>query len=176
MEVTTQLPSMEVDKEKIEQVVETATQAEGVTDVDITTQETTQEPQGELVKSPIKEIATLEENSPQEMPNPKNMQEIPKEIEVAKSPSKNIKKGKEIRIEQPPPAATSIEEATQQPQEWTSDGELPDQRSGFERTTRTSKSVARSRAQAVMTQRSRRECSWISSGYVSSKESQGILS
>ncbi|MCO5611291.1 hypothetical protein L7F22_065543 [Adiantum nelumboides] len=79
---TTELPSMEVDKEKGEL--------------------------GELVKSPVKDVATTQET------------------EIEKSPPRDTLKGKEIEKEQPTPAAATTEVATQKPKEWTFGEELFD--------------------------------------------------
>ncbi|MCO5574123.1 hypothetical protein L7F22_027902 [Adiantum nelumboides] len=107
MEITTELPSVEVDKEKMELVVEIAVQAEEVKDFDTSIQETikdtAQELQGKLVKSPVKDVKATQE------------------IELEKSPPRDTLKGKEIEKEQPPPTAATIEVVAQQPQEWTSD-------------------------------------------------------
>ncbi|MCO5579590.1 hypothetical protein L7F22_033447 [Adiantum nelumboides] len=100
MDVTIALPSMKVEKEKVELMVEMAIQTEVVKGFEIF-QDTIQKTQGELVQSPINEF------------------------EVENSPTKDKKKGKEI--EQPTPVAASIEVATQQPQEWTFDGDLLDE-------------------------------------------------
>ncbi|MCO5597094.1 hypothetical protein L7F22_051168 [Adiantum nelumboides] len=103
MEIKTELPFMEVDKEKMELVAKTteevkaadtiaqdiAVQIEKETDIDETIKETIQEPQGELVKSPVKDI------------------EATQDIELEKSPPRNTLKGKEVDKEQPPPTTGS---------------------------------------------------------------------
>ncbi|MCO5570999.1 hypothetical protein L7F22_024730 [Adiantum nelumboides] len=100
MEITIELPSMEVDKEKMELVAEIVVQAKEVKDRDTSVQENVkemaQEPQGELVKSPVKDV------------------EATQEIELEKSPPRDTLKEKE----QSPLAAASIEVAAQQPQAW----------------------------------------------------------
>ncbi|MCO5603126.1 hypothetical protein L7F22_057273 [Adiantum nelumboides] len=105
-----ELPSMEVNKEKEGEDVETVPPIEILKDDDMTPKEIVQEKQGELAKSPKKELATKE-----------------KKIEATKSPQKETTTEKKLLIEQSQQAAASIEELFQQPQEWTSDGELLDQ-------------------------------------------------
>ncbi|MCO5570117.1 hypothetical protein L7F22_023833 [Adiantum nelumboides] len=110
VEITTELPSMEVDKENIELAAEPAVQAEEVRDFDTTAPETIKETaqnlQGELVKSPVKDVAATQET------------------EVEKSPPRDTLKGKEVEKERPTLAAATTEAATQQPKEWTFGEEL----------------------------------------------------
>ncbi|MCO5576654.1 hypothetical protein L7F22_030469 [Adiantum nelumboides] len=94
-------------------------------ETEMTTQEVVQEKQGELAKSPKKEFATKEVATPQDLIDQESIQE--KAIELVKSPQKEMFKEQRLLENQTQQAAASIEETTQQPQEWTFGEELLDQ-------------------------------------------------
>ncbi|MCO5600158.1 hypothetical protein L7F22_054266 [Adiantum nelumboides] len=103
---TMELPSMDIDKENKESEADTTIQEEEAQELKAIVKEivtkTTQELQGELVKSRVKEVAAASE------------------MEIEKSPPRDIVKEKEIEKEQPTPAAATIESAAQQPKEYVS--------------------------------------------------------
>ncbi|MCO5586789.1 hypothetical protein L7F22_040731 [Adiantum nelumboides] len=91
------------------------------------------------VESEDLQIHVLLKSKDDELPASSTHTEVPREphmpkekeievIEVVDCLPKDTKKGKEIHIEQLPPAAVSTVETTQQPSEWTFDEELLDQK------------------------------------------------